>query len=213
MPTWWLKRGLVSALPDRQGALARAAVGSYAVALLVALVVQGWASLEPAPSAPAGLLPPVGMLIFCQSHQAQCAPDATAEVSWTPKLERTLQGINRHVNKAIRPESDQGRDLWSVNVAAGDCEDYALTKRLALIRRGVPAGALRMAVTHYKGEGHAILVVKTTRGDLVLDNLHSKVLPLAQSGYRISMMASANPHVWTELLDTPSDFATASSSD
>lgn len=211
MPRKWHKRGLVSPLPDRQGAVARVVMAVYAAALMVVFLVQGWSSVSPPTLPPTGLLPPVGMLVFCQQHQAQCRPDSTAEVRWTPQLQHTLQLANRQINQAIRPQADQGHDVWSIDVAAGDCEDYALTKRAALIREGIPAGALRMAVTRYKGEGHAVLVVKTTDGDLVLDNLHARVMPLRKSGYRITMMASANPHIWTETADTPSATTTAAS--
>ena len=48
----------------------------------------------------------------------------------------TLKSVNNRVNRAIAPRGDR-RDEWAINVSSGDCEDYALTKRAALIR-GLP---------------------------------------------------------------------------
>lgn len=155
------------------------------------------------PAAPIGglqvaLLPPVGMMIFCRGHSGQCRSDNTSIVPMTPNLLAMLKGVNTRVNRSIAPRNDRGRDVWSVNVASGDCEDYALTKRAALIRSGVPAGALRIATTHTPwGEGHAILVVKTSRGDFVLDNLRADVRSLGSSGYHINMISTANPQIWS----------------
>jgi predicted transglutaminase-like cysteine proteinase len=72
----------------------------------------------------------------------------------------------------IRPAGEAGdRDRWEADVAAGDCEDYALTKRRKLIALGWSARALRIAVARTASvEGHAVLVVATSQGDLVLDN-------------------------------------------
>ncbi len=44
----------------------------------------------------------------------------------------------------------------------GDCEDYALLKRKMLMQAGWPREALLMTVVRdKKGEGHAVLTVKT----------------------------------------------------
>lgn len=100
------------------------------------------------------------------------------------------------MNASIRPVADNGEN-WSVNVSAGDCEDFALTKRSRLIRAGIPAGALRMAdVTTAKGTRHAVLVVKTTSGDYVLDNLRGGIIRREFTGYRFNGIASANPMKW-----------------
>jgi predicted transglutaminase-like cysteine proteinase len=73
-----------------------------------------------------------------------------------------------------------------------------LAKRRALIKAGFSPSALRIAyVTTSSGEGHAILVVKTSRGDMVLDNLNGTVRPLSQSGYHIISMSGANPRDWS----------------
>jgi predicted transglutaminase-like cysteine proteinase len=54
----------------------------------------------------------------------------------------------------------------------GDCNDYAVTKRHELLKSGLPSSALRLSVTKTAtGIGHLVLVVVTTKGDLVMDSL------------------------------------------
>lgn len=83
-----------------------------------------------------------------------------------------MEAINTTVNHSIRARRDPiGQDLWSIDVASGDCEDYALAKRHELIRSGFPSRAVRLAVGETSaGEAHAVVIVKTDRGDLALDN-------------------------------------------
>jgi len=107
-----------------------------------------------------------------------------------------IKQVNIHVNRSIRPERDT-IDTWELNPLSGDCEDYVLTKRSVLVRQGVPAGALRIAYTHTRrGEPHAVLVVYTSEGDFVLDNLTNSVKSLRSSGYKIRSMSSSNPGEW-----------------
>ena len=83
----------------------------------------------------------------------------------------------------------------------GDCEDYALLKRKMLIEEGFPRQALLMTVVKdEKGEGHAILTVKTNRGEFVLDNQESRILPWNQSGYKfVKRQSQENPNVWVQV--------------
>ncbi len=89
-----------------------------------------------------------------------------------------------------------------MNVTAGDCEDFALTKRDHLIAMGWSPKALRIAVTKTPyGEGHAVLVVKTDQGDLVLDNRSNAIKGWKDTDLRWLMIQSGdNPRVWYELL-------------
>ena len=53
----------------------------------------------------------------------------------------------------------------------GDCEDFQLLKRRMLVERGLSRRAMRMTVVIDElGEGHAVLTVRTDRGDYILDN-------------------------------------------
>jgi predicted transglutaminase-like cysteine proteinase len=78
--------------------------------------------------------------------------------------ERTIFKINSQVNRKIHRATDfevYGRqDYWassSDKVKRGDCEDYVLAKRRALIEAGAPSRALSIALvrTPY-GEMHAV---------------------------------------------------------
>lgn len=92
-----------------------------------------------------------------------------------------LNRVNRQVNRQIRQASDQTvfgqSDYWQAPTqdgAYGDCEDYVLAKRQALIEAGVPAAALSIAIVETRwGESHAVLLVAGDTGEVVLDSLSS----------------------------------------
>ncbi|GEM_PF-427355 len=102
-----------------------------------------------------------------------------------------LNRVNRTVNRGIRQTSDQSNygkpDFWEVptgRVARGDCEDYVLAKRQALIAAGVPAEVLSIAIVDTQwGESHAVLLVAGDTGEVVLDNLSSWISRWDRTGY------------------------------
>ena len=54
-----------------------------------------------------------------------------------------------------------------------------------LMQAGWPREALLITVVRdKKGDGHAVLTVKTDRGEFVLDNQEPQVLPWNKTGYR-----------------------------
>lgn len=155
---------------------------AFAAAMISALPAQ--ASLPP------------GMRSFCAANSAECV-SGPAAASYSPQLASVMRVINSRVNHAIRFQDDV-RDQWALNPKAGDCEDYAITKRSELIKLGISPGALRIAFTFTRrGAPHAILVVRTDRGDFVLDNLSSSVRSLKATGYPILSMSGANPRSWS----------------
>lgn len=119
------------------------------------------------------------------------APDENA-LPWDRQLRRMLNAVNRDVNWRIRTASDQDvygvSDLWTLPLThggrRGDCEDYVLEKRRALIERGVPASALSISiVTTQRGVTHAVLLVNTSRGEYVLDSLTDRIASWSDTGY------------------------------
>src|SRR5262249_14901937 len=108
-------------------------------------------------------------------------------------------------NAAIAPiHKSYGRNLreaWTIAPLAGDCNDYAVTKRHELLRSGLPAKALRLAVVKTKsGSGHLVLLAATTQGDLVLDHLTEEILPWQSTDYRWMKIESVgDPKVWHEV--------------
>ena len=141
---------------------------------------------------------PLGYQLMCLKTPQECQGGGSRQVKATADVMAILKRVNASVNRSIKPRNDGGADVWSASATAGDCEDYVLAKRRALIKAGIPASSLRIAYVKTKrGEGHAILVVKTSKGDFVLDNLNRSVRPLSQSGYRIISMSGANPKQWS----------------
>lgn len=134
---------------------------------------------------------PFGAYQFCRSHRSECGPDlpAAAHIDLTEALWSQLIAVNDDVNSKIAPESDEQlygqQEYWTYPTTAGDCEDYVLAKRRALIGDGMPASALLIAVVRrVDGEGHAVLMVRTDRGDLVLDNLTATILTWDRTPYQ-----------------------------
>jgi predicted transglutaminase-like cysteine proteinase len=141
---------------------------------------------------------PIAFRIFCRRNPSECRVSGASATEYSPRIAAILRSINTSVNASIKPRSET-RDNWSVAPTYGDCDDFALTKRSRLIKAGVPAGALRMASVITKaGESHEILIVHTTAGEFVLDNLRSAIVKRSQAGYRIVKVSGANPLKWTK---------------
>ncbi|MCD2178062.1 transglutaminase-like cysteine peptidase [Rhizobium sp. C1] len=148
---------------------------------------------------------PYAGVVFCMQNPQECATKRTRrshiEISLNERRFAMLEAVNQSVNGAIRPENDSaeaGGDVWSLSPVAGDCEDYAITKRHELIARGWPANTLRMAVVYTAfGEGHMVLVVKTNSGDLVLDNRVQAIRRWDKTGLKwVMIQSSSNPKKW-----------------
>jgi predicted transglutaminase-like cysteine proteinase len=141
--------------------------------------------------------PPLGLQLYCLQNKGACEKTAATQVDASGDVVNLLRAVNRHYNSAIQPRSDRGGDIWSADATSGDCEDYVLAKRQHLIASGIPAGAMRIAYTTTRsGEGHAILLVQTSSGSLVLDNLASEVRSLEASGYQVHRMSSGGLLTW-----------------
>lgn len=151
--------------------------------------------------------PPVGWVQFCRDEPDDCREATTpAMLALTRETMATLARVNAHVNTAIEPATDLEMhgvvERWSYPIEGrGDCEDYVLLKKRMLIRAGLPAGALLIAVVREpNGDGHAVLLVRTSRGDLVLDNQREEILPWRETGYRFVMAQSPDhPAIWLRL--------------
>jgi predicted transglutaminase-like cysteine proteinase len=149
-------------------------------------------------------LAPLQFVKFCMNYGTECEQDAVADQQVPPSGERAsamLREVNHSVNDAITPMQKPTNPLlrhWTLSPAAGDCNDYAVTKRHRLIEMGWPKSALRLAVVLTAGgQGHLVLVVRMSDGDVVLDNLSSSVRPWNAAGYQwISMQSGSNPRFW-----------------
>lgn len=148
-------------------------------------------------------LAPFAFIRFCKDNSGSCdVGRGDAEVALTPELRSELLRINSSVNRTIIAQNDDSdNDVWAQDVTAGDCEDFALTKRHQLIKAGWPTRSLRIAVAKTRaGEGHAVLVVRTSEGDLVLDNRTSAVRAWNQTDLKwIKIQSADNPRLWYDI--------------
>ncbi|MGD0025174.1 MAG: transglutaminase-like cysteine peptidase, partial [Xanthobacteraceae bacterium] len=95
----------------------------------------------------------------------------------------------------------------------GDCEDYVLLKRRMLMQAGWPREALLITVVRdLHGDGHAILTVKTDKGEFILDNQRDEILLWSDTGYRfVKRQSQSDPNVWVSLGEPRGTPATATS--
>ena len=72
-----------------------------------------------------------------------------------------------------------------------------LLKRRMLMEAGWPREALLITVVRdKKGEGHAVLTVKTDKGEFILDNQEEDILLWSETGYRfVKRQSQSDPNV------------------
>jgi predicted transglutaminase-like cysteine proteinase len=152
-------------------------------------------------------LAPMNFVKFCMKNDAECSTDA-GERALPPVDDAMamLRQVNISVNESIAPmrkPTDPMTANWTISPSAGDCNDYAVTKRHRLVAMGWPQSSLRLAVVRIDGgQGHLVLVARLPDGDVVLDNLSSTVRPWNSLGYEwISMQSGTDPHFWVNIGD------------
>ena len=150
---------------------------------------------------------PIGHYEFCKKFTAECAPVKGSGAA--PKVTDygwdVIREINRAVNFSVMPKTDLElfgkEEVWAYPTIAGDCEDYVLLKRHMLINRGFsPSDVLITVVRKPDGEGHAVLTLRTTEGDFVLDNLVDDVKNWRKTPYSyLKRQASNNSGRWVTI--------------
>lgn len=120
---------------------------------------------------------PSGFIYFCLNHADACAKTVPAVIELTDDKLSQLRDVQWSVNHRVAPTHEPA-GVWEYPTdGKGDCNRYALAKRRQLIALGWPESALLLtAVLTSSGEGHLILTVLTTAGELVLDNLQREVV-------------------------------------
>ena len=151
---------------------------------------------------------PYGWVDFCERYQGECDGErlAARDIALSPRTMAEIVKVNKWVNAHVEATSDMDHwnlaDRWDYPVdGKGDCEDYALMKRKLLIDMGFPRQALLMTVVKDEHqEGHAILTVKTNKGEFALDNLNDEMKPWLATGYRfVKRQSQEDPNVWVQL--------------
>ncbi|SEG60165.1 transglutaminase-like cysteine peptidase [Bosea lathyri] len=144
------------------------------------------------------VLAPQAFLAFCRSYPADCAPSEANTITLDGEASDLLRRVNMQVNRSVAPVELRGPDVWELDLKAGHCAIYAVQKRHELIEMGMPAAALSLAVvTTRTGDLHLVLVVRSDRGAVVLDNLNPEILPWTATGYEYRRVQSRdNPMFW-----------------
>jgi hypothetical protein len=126
------------------------------------------------------------------SIRLQIRPDGKRTIDLTAETRELLERVNHSVNMSIFPRSKSYGPNLEVAPETGDCNDYAVTKRHDLLENGLPSRALRLStVKTASGIGHLVLVVVTTKGDLVLDDLTETIRPWQSTNYHWLKIQSA----------------------
>jgi predicted transglutaminase-like cysteine proteinase len=180
--------GLAAATPDSSGATEPAArtaepFGLFAATLSFGGLREKWLAVE------RGLDDERVQLALCDGDRERCVSPAALQLLALVDNARAREGrarlgeINRAINLAIRPMSDLAQwgeiDVWSSPLVtfthgAGDCEDYAIAKFVALRLAGVAPENLRIVVMRdtIHGEAHAVAMARLDGHWLTLDNRH-----------------------------------------
>jgi predicted transglutaminase-like cysteine proteinase len=129
------------------------------------------------------------VLRSCEENRASCQSPTALQFLAIVDSGRALEGrarigeINRAINLNLKPRSDLAlygaEDVWSPPLAtfamgAGDCEDYAIAKFVALQQAGISADDLRIVILRddHREEDHAVVAARLDGHWLTLDNRH-----------------------------------------
>lgn len=107
-------------------------------------------------------------------------------------LDEMASGVNDLMNRVhyIGDKKNWGKsDYWETPIEflsyGGDCEDFAIAKYTSLRALGVPDSAMRIAIVKdmQKNIPHAILIVYTQEGPMVLDNQIKRMTAASDIGH------------------------------
>lgn len=171
-------------------------------------LIAATAGASAAPMVTGGLTSqPIGHFEFCKNNPSECSISVrdNGPEQMTGALWRELGEINLAVNQAVKPMNDvdiYGKDeVWAYPNGVGDCEDYVLEKRRELAAKGISLSNLLITVVRKSdGEGHAVLTVRTDKGDFILDNLSDNVKVWSETDYRyLKRQSSVNTGRWVAI--------------
>lgn len=149
--------------------------------------------------------PPSAAIHLCQKYSWVCSNERSVSHSNQRELQ-IINQVNREVNTSTRVVEDRRqyktRDLWTLPTSmGGDCEDFVLLKKKELIRAGVDPGKLLIAtVLDERRNGHAVLVYRSSGGDLILDNQTNRIKLWSATRYLFLRMQDPNqPRRWVSV--------------
>ena len=207
--SWWFQQGSNTSVAL---GLALAAIAFHPDDLSASEIVSRMVAPASHAATGAQTLPPIGWVQFCRSYAND--PRKPCNVGKLPALDVVLDAnslllltrVNDAVNAAIEPVTDMEHwgviDKWDYpDDKRGDCEDYVIEKRHRLMKLGFPRQALLVTVVRDRqGEGHAVLTVKTDKGDFILDNQNEEIVAWTETGYHfIKRQSQDDPMIWVSL--------------
>jgi predicted transglutaminase-like cysteine proteinase len=127
------------------------------------------------------------VLVLCEEDRDNCASPAALRFLAIVDAAKARDGrarfgeINRAINLAIKPMSDLAQygaiDVWRSPLAtfasgAGDCEDYAIAKFVALRQAGIASEDIKLLIVRdtLRNEDHAVVAARLDGRWLMLDN-------------------------------------------
>lgn len=158
--------------------------------------------------------------MFARFQKEASNPNATGVVGeWHKNLEplrgqsltAMADGVNRIMNRVeyIGDNRNWGKsDYWETPIEfltrGGDCEDFAIAKYTSLRALGVSDSSMRIAIVKdmQKRIAHAILIVYTENGPMVLDN-QIKTMTKARDISHYKPIFSINRTAWWIHTDRP----------
>lgn len=201
--------------------------GRIVAAIIGAVALSACAGLPQEGEVPAGVattkiadgttaLPPPGFVGFCMQNLSACTSQkgtSASEIVLDDAARQKLADVNEDINHAIAYETDAEQygiaNVWTLNAVGGfgNCKDYALAKRQALIAQGFPESALRIAVVRMQDdELHAVLTVDTDHGDFVLDSVTPDIKPWSETNYRwLTRQSAEDPIHWVHVANNFAD--------
>ncbi len=156
---------------------------------------------------PAKARPPYAWVEFCKTYPAECTLDSREPkfIVLSEKIWRLLIAVNNKVNQDIEPITDMDHwgvaDRWDMaEDGKGDTEEYVNVKKRRLVDAGLPRRALLTTVViDEENAGHAVLTVRTDRGDFILDNKRNQILSWHETPYVFVKRLSQDKVEWVWL--------------
>jgi predicted transglutaminase-like cysteine proteinase len=124
---------------------------------------------------------------LCESQTASASPLDDAALDVAKKINSR---VNFWASEISDSENYGAAEYWALPTNGnGDCEDFVLQKYKLLLDVGVESRNLSIAVVlDWRGDNHAVLVLRHRSGDLVLDSLSSRIKPWNLTGYTFLAM-------------------------
>jgi predicted transglutaminase-like cysteine proteinase len=156
-------------------------------------------------------LAPMAHTFFCLKYRDDCKVHKIVfrggAMALTAKRWAELKRVNAAVNRSIASEPNTkglAAEKWLISPRSGECHDYAVTKRHELLALGWQERDLLLSeVATSWGEHHLVLVVRTSDGDFVADNLNPSIRSWSKTPYQwVRIQSPTNPKIWSTMAST-----------